>query len=164
MRAGEVRNARTIRNSSQKAENAPEARDLMDGKKVLIVKDDPQFIASAKETLEAKGFNVLVANGKPRAAVTARREHPDLIILGLVMDDMSEGCSILSELQFEEETSRIPVIMVSSVTTETGFRIDQNGQTPHWLKVEDFINEPVDFDALAERVCEIIGNEECVRV
>lgn len=136
----------------------------MDGKKVLIVKDDPQFIASATETLEAKGLDVLVANGKPRAAITARREHPDLIILGLVMDDMSEGCSILSELQFEEETSRIPVIMVSGVTTETGFRIDQDGEAPHWLKVEEFLNEPVDFENLAERVCEIIGNGECVRV
>jgi len=135
----------------------------MSAKKVLIVKDDPEFIASAKETLEAKGFDVLVANGKPRAAVTAKREHPDLIILGLVMDDMSEGCSILSELQFEAETSRIPVIMVSSVTTETGFRIDQDGKAPHWLKVEEFLNAPVDFDHLAERVCEIIGNGECVR-
>lgn len=136
----------------------------MSGKKVLIVKDDPEFIASATDTLEAKGFNVLVANGKPRAAVTAKRERPDLIILGLVMDDMSEGCSILSELQFEEETSRIPVVMVSSVTTETGFRIDQDGQTPRWLKVEEFLNEPVDFDQLAERVSEIIGNGECARV
>ncbi|MFO8079155.1 MAG: response regulator [Armatimonadota bacterium] len=142
----------------------PEARRLMNGKKVLIVKDDPQFIASAKETLEAKGFEVLVANGKPRAAVAAKREHPDLIILGLVMNGLSEGCSILSELQFEEETSRIPVIMVSSVTTETGFRIDRDGTAPEWLRVEEFLNAPVDFDALAERVCEIIGNGECVRV
>ena len=136
----------------------------MSGKKVLIVKDDPEFIASATDTLQAKGFDVLVANGKPRAAVTAKREHPDLIILGLVMDDMSEGCSILSELQFEEETSRIPVVMVSSVTTETGFRIDQDGQAPRWLKVEEFLNEPVNFDQLAERVSEIIGNGECARV
>ncbi len=134
----------------------------MSGKKVLIVKDDPQFIESATSTLEAKGFDVVVTNGKPRAAVTAQRERPDLIILGLVMDDMSEGSSILSELQFEEETSRIPVIMVSSVTTDTGFRIDQGGRAPHWLKVEDFLNEPVDFENLADRVCEIIGNGECV--
>jgi len=136
----------------------------MDGNKVLIVKDDPQFIAAATKTLEAKGLTVLVANGKPRAAVTAKREHPDLIILGLVMDNMSEGCSILSELQFQEETSRIPVIMVSSVTTETGFRIDHDGRAPKWLRVEEFLNAPVDFDALAERVCEIIGSEECVSV
>lgn len=136
----------------------------MDGKKVLIIKDDPEFIATAKDTLEARGFEVLVANGKPRAAVTAKRERPDLIILGLVMDSMSAGCSILSELQFEAETSRIPVIMVSSVTTETGFRIDQDGKAPQWLRVEEFLNAPVDFEQLAERVCEIVGNGECVRV
>ncbi|NLO04795.1 MAG: response regulator [candidate division WS1 bacterium] len=136
----------------------------MSGKKVLIVKDDPEFVASAKEALEARGFEVLVANGKPRAAVMAKREHPDLIILGLVMDAMSAGCSILSELQFEEETSRIPVIMVSGVTTATGFRIDQGGKAPQWLKVEEFINAPVDFAQLAERVCEIVGNGEYARV
>lgn len=134
----------------------------MDGKKVLIVKDDPEFIASAGEVLEAKGYEVLVANGKARAAVTAKREHPDLIILGLVMDSLSTGCSILSELQFEEETKQIPVIMVSSVTTATGFRIDQDGHAPQWLKVEEFLNAPVDFEQLAERVREIIGNGECV--
>lgn len=136
----------------------------MSDRKVLIIKDDPQFIASATEALQARGFEVLVANGKPRAAVTAKRERPDLIILGLVMENMSEGCSILSELQFEEETSRIPVIMVSGVTTETGFRIDQDGKAPRWLRVEEFLNEPVDFARLAERVSEIIGNGECVRV
>ena len=135
----------------------------MDGKKVLIVKDDPAFIASATEVLEARGFDVHVANGKPRAAVMAKREHPDLIILGLVMDNMSSGCSILSELQFEKETSQIPVIMVSSVTTETGFRIDNDGCAPNWLKVEEFLNAPVDFEHLADRVCEIVRNGECVR-
>lgn len=135
----------------------------MDGKKVLIVKDDPEFVASASEALEERGLEVHVANGKPRAAIMAKRVHPDLIILGLVMDDMSAGCSILSELQFEEETSRIPVIMVSSVTTQTGFRIDQDGSAPDWLKVEEFLNTPVDFDYLADRVCEIVRNGECVR-
>lgn len=136
----------------------------MNGKKVLIVKDDPEFVASAREVLEARGYEVLVANGKPRAAVTAKREHPDLIILGLVMDNLSAGCSILSELQFEEETKQIPVIMVSSVTTATGFRIDQDGRAPQWLKVEEFLNAPVDFEHLAERVRAIIGNGEYVRV
>ncbi len=136
----------------------------MNGRKVLIVKDNPAFIASAREALEAKGYEVLVANGKPRAAVTAKRERPDLIILGLVMDNLSAGCSILSELQFEEETKQIPVIMVSSVTTATGFRIDEDGRVPQWLKVEEFLNAPVDFEQLAERVRAIIGNGECVPV
>lgn len=135
----------------------------MDGKKVLIVKNDPEFIASAKEALEARGIEVFVANGKPRVAVTAKRERPDLIILGLVMGEMSSGCSILSQLQFEEETSRIPVIMVSSVTTETGFRIDRDGAAPDWLRVEEFMHAPVDFEHLADRVCEITGNGVCAR-
>jgi len=136
----------------------------MGGKKVLIVKDDPTFVASARAALEAKGFEVLIAADKPRAAITAKREHPDLIILGLVMDSMSAGCSILSALQFEEETKKIPFIMVSSVTTETGFRIDQDGHAPSWLRVEEFLNAPVDFDNLAERVHAIIGHGEYARV
>lgn len=136
----------------------------MDGKKVLIVKTDEAFIAAATEALEEKGLEVITTNGSCRSAVTtAREEAPDLIVLGLVMDDMSTGCSIISRLQFGEATSNIPVIMVSSVTTETGYRIDDGGRVPHWLKVEDFFHVPVDFDVLAERVCEIIGNGECAR-
>ncbi len=134
----------------------------MDGKKILIIKDDPEFVASAKQELESRGFDVIVTDKRPGAATIAAEEQPDLIILGLVMDDLSAGCSILSKLQFDDETRDIPVIMVSAVTTKRGFRIDENGK-PNWLNAEEFLNMPVDFEYLANRVCEIISNGECVR-
>jgi response regulator RpfG family c-di-GMP phosphodiesterase len=42
--------------------------------------------------------------------------------------------------------------MVTAVTTETGFRVDQGGEVPEWLRVVDYLNKPVDPRELVERV------------
>ncbi len=133
------------------------------GKKVLIIKKDPQFIEEATNVLHSRGIEVSVANSSRHAVEAARRENPDLIIVGLVMDRLYSGCSVIGELRSEADTSAIPAIMVSGVTTETGFRIDEGGRVPGWLKVQAFFNEPIDYEALADQIVAMIGEPEPIR-
>ena len=56
-----------------------------------------------------------------------------------------------------EATADVPIIMVSGVTTETGFRVDQDGEKPDWLRVVQFVNKPVDPVVLAQKAVEIVG-------
>ena len=50
---------------------------------ILVVDDEPKIIKLAKDYLEKGGFRVLTEGDGLRALKTARREHPDLIVLDL---------------------------------------------------------------------------------
>ena len=81
---------------------------------------------------------------------------PDLIVMDLMMEKLYAGFSAVEALASHEETNAIPIIMVTGVTTETGFRIDSEGQKPEWLKVLEFVNKPVDPVELAKKAQAIL--------
>lgn len=125
-------------------------------KRILIVDDDVDFIAASRVALEASGFEVLSANDSRHGVETARSEMPDLIVMDLMMEKLYAGFSAVEALASHEETKAIPIIMVTGVTTETGFRIDSEGQRPQWLKVLEFVNKPVDPVELAKKAQAIL--------
>lgn len=125
---------------------------MAERRKVLLIDDDPDFVAANRIALEASGFTVVTASNSRDGAEAAVREQPDVIVADLMMEEMHAGFALVEELMHRDSTSAIPIIMVTSVTTETGFRVDQDGSRPEWLHVREFINKPVDPLTLVRRV------------
>jgi len=125
-------------------------------KKVLLVDDDVDFLEANRVALEARGFQVLTASDSRHGIEVAESEHPDLIVMDLMMEQLYAGFSAVQSLGAHETTRDIPVIMVSAVTTDTGFRVDRNGEKPEWLRVVEFLNKPVDPVALADKAVDIL--------
>lgn len=129
-------------------------------RKVLMVDDDVDFIEANKVALEAAGFQVLTAADSRQGVEMAQKDLPDLIIMDLMMERLYAGFSAVEAIRSHEETRQTPIIMVSGVTTETGFRIDRDGAKPEWLKVVEFVNKPVDPVVLARKVADILGQQK----
>jgi CheY-like chemotaxis protein len=129
---------------------------MSDKRKVLLVDDDVDFLEANRVALESRGFEVLTASNSRHGVEVATQEHPDLIIMDLMMEQLYAGFSAVQALAAHDETAEIPVIMVSAVTTETGFRVDQDEQQPEWLRVVEFINKPVDPLVLADKAAQIM--------
>ncbi|MBP8952705.1 MAG: response regulator [Armatimonadetes bacterium] len=125
-------------------------------KKILIVDDDVDFIQANKVALESMGFEVITATDSRQGVELAAQEKPDLITLDLMMEKMYSGFSVVEALNAHEETAGIPIIMISAVTTETGFRVDTGGQKPEWLDVVEFVHKPIDPVDLAKKVASIL--------
>jgi two-component system, OmpR family, alkaline phosphatase synthesis response regulator PhoP len=129
-------------------------------KKVLLVDDDVDFLEANRLALEAQGYEVLTAGDSREGVEMAEHEQPDVIVMDLMMEKLYAGFSAVQALSSHEATANIPIIMVSSVTTDTGFRIDPCGCKPEWLRVAQFINKPVEPTALAAQVaCLLDGNK-----
>ena len=64
---------------------------------ILVVDDEPKIVRLARDYLEKNGFRVVSAGDGPSALAMARREHPDLIVLDLLLPGMDgrEVCRIL---------------------------------------------------------------------
>ena len=80
---------------------------------MLIADDDPDIRALLALNLELCGYTVEVAEDGGEAGPMARKVHPDLIVLDVMMP-VSDGFDILKELKDDEATRDIPVVMLSA--------------------------------------------------
>ncbi|PKO23419.1 MAG: hypothetical protein CVU38_04195 [Chloroflexi bacterium HGW-Chloroflexi-1] len=117
---------------------------------VLLVDDDPDFVAGTRVILEANGFRALTALNAEDGLALARSEKPDLILLDIIMPH-ADGFMVLEALRSEPELTDIPVIML------TGFS-ERLRQTSYaaiqglMLEADDYLDKPVRPQELVRRV------------
>jgi len=98
-------------------EDAPEAR------KILIVDDDPNILAMHTRMVQAQSpgdsqYHVLQARNGREALDILQREHPDLVLLDLMMPEL-DGFDVLEAMRNDPATQRIPVVILTAqVLTE----------------------------------------------
>jgi DNA-binding response OmpR family regulator len=81
--------------------------------KILIVDDDVQTLRLVGLMLERQGYKILAASNGTQAIGMARAEHPDLILLDVMMPDV-DGYSVARTLRKEPETADIPILMFTA--------------------------------------------------
>jgi len=82
-------------------------------KRILVVDDYPQVVEVLKIRLESAGYEVLAAYDGQEALNVARREHPDLILLDVLLPKIN-GYKVARLLKFDKKFKEIPIIMLTS--------------------------------------------------
>jgi DNA-binding response OmpR family regulator len=117
----------------------------MESKKILLVDDSPTTLMMEKMILKAESYELLVARDGQEAITLALKEHPDLILLDVVMPNM-DGFEACRQLRAHEETRSTPIIMVTTRgeehSVETGFETGCN----------DYITKPINGLELISKV------------
>jgi len=87
--------------------------------RILIIDDNLEDLRLMETILHGEGLDVLRASDGPEGVVKAIEEHPDLIVLDLLMPDMN-GFDVVESLQKHPETQKIPIIIctVKELTDE----------------------------------------------
>ena len=88
-----------------------------DGRRALVVEDDPAAADLLRLQLEGAGFTVSCAANAASALQQARAARPDLITLDLLLPDDS-GWSVLQQLRAEPGLESVPVVVVSILAEE----------------------------------------------
>jgi DNA-binding response OmpR family regulator len=115
------------------------------GRKILAVDDEPSIVRLVSATLTARGYDVVVAHDGEEALDKARLEHPDLIVLDIMMPKM-DGREVARRLQADEKTKRIPIIFLSAIGD-----LDSQLDTLEQSDVE-YLTKPFDPKELSEYV------------
>ncbi|MCK9382504.1 MAG: response regulator [Sulfuritalea sp.] len=100
---------------------------------VLVVDDDPKAVKLLGAHLATAGYQVLSAFGWQEGIDIARRQHPDLILLDLLMPEVS-GFEVVEALKRDEATAAIPIVIVTSKQVTATDRARLNGDV---MKVID---------------------------
>jgi DNA-binding response OmpR family regulator len=119
-------------------------------KKILIVDDEEDILHFLELVLREKGYQVVTATNGHDALTTAQIEKPDLVLLDIMMPQM-DGWEVLKLLRVDDETSDIPVAMLSA-RTEAKDRVQglQEGAI-------DYICKPFSLQELLVKIEAIFG-------
>ncbi len=80
---------------------------------ILVVEDDQDIRVLLSETVSDLGYDVLEAADGGTGFRKALEEHPDVILLDVMMPVM-DGFQVLTKLKEQAQTHAMPVIMVSA--------------------------------------------------
>jgi DNA-binding response OmpR family regulator len=109
---------------------------------VLIVEDEPEFLALQELWIGQAGYRTVTARTGPDALRRFYEERPDLVILDVAVPGL-DGWQLLERLR---EFSRVPVIMV----TARGSEADKIRGLK--LGADDYVTKPLSFPELVARV------------
>jgi CheY-like chemotaxis protein len=140
-----------VRDAFKKLGKAREVRDMSEPQKILVIDDNPSFTIAMTPVLESKGYKVEAAYNKAEAMEKIESAKPDLIILDLMMEKLTDGFDICYKLKHDAEMKKIPVLAVSAITVETGFKFSPRTDG-EYFEADDFIEKPVKPFDLLERV------------
>jgi len=83
--------------------------------KILLVDDSLPILRENESALHQAGYDVVSAEDGESALKAAKEQHPDLILLDMILPKMS-GPEVLKQLKCNPETASIPVVVVSSLS------------------------------------------------
>ncbi|MFC1650445.1 PleD family two-component system response regulator [Candidatus Latescibacterota bacterium] len=116
-------------------------------RKILVVDDDIEIVELITLILETSGYEIISADSGHKCLRLVEIERPDLIILDIMMETMTEGFNIGYKIKNNSEYKSIPIIFMSSISKQTGFPIDTD-----FINCNEFLEKPINPDDLLERI------------
>jgi two-component system alkaline phosphatase synthesis response regulator PhoP len=117
--------------------------------KILIVDDEPDIRELIEYNLKKEGYQVFTASNGQEGVAEAKRSHPDLIILDIMMPKMDgiEACRILRTMNEFKNTFMVFLTARSEEYSEiAGFNVG----------ADDYIAKPIKPRALVSRINAIL--------
>ena len=113
--------------------------------KILLVDDEPDILEIVGYNLSAEGYKVITAENGVEAVKKAKQEHPQLIILDLMMPDMNgiEAC---------EQIRKIPELRDVIITFLTARGEDYSQLAGFDAGADDYITKPIKPKVLISKI------------
>lgn len=122
-------------------------------KNILCIEDDTEMIDLIRLILGRRGFEVTGAGGGAEGLKKIREQHPDLVLLDLMMPDM-DGWEVYQQMKADEKTRDIPVIVVTAKAQSIDRVLGM-----HIAKVDDYITKPFSPQELLNSVEKVLSQQ-----
>jgi CheY-like chemotaxis protein len=125
-------------------------------KRILVIDDNEIILKTTSMKLQSAGYQVFTALDGSEGVAAVRKEKPDLVLLDITFPpDVSgvswDGFRIMDWLHRVDETSKIPIIIISGVVEE------KNKQRAAASGAVAFFPKPVNFDEMLKVIRATLG-------
>ncbi len=130
---------------------------MPDAPVICLVDDDSDFLEMERSIFESRGWRVTCYTDPEAALAGLTREVPSLVVTDLMMRALDSGFSLARAVKTDPRLSRVPVIIVSAVSSQKGF--DFHPKSPADLAAmhaDAFFDKPVSPAALLAKAEELL--------
>ncbi|MBC8229053.1 response regulator [bacterium] len=119
-------------------------------RKILIVDNDDYIIFFLKKILEQYSYDIMRASTGEEAISIARKYHPDLIILDIMMSGM-HGFSVCHIIKNDAKLSQTKILMLSAKS------FDADKRKALEAGADAYMTKPFDLNEVAAKVEELLS-------
>lgn len=123
-------------------------------KKILAVDDEEDVLLMLDKRLTAKGYSVITTTNGTNAIALAKSQHPDIIILDMLLPDIHAG-EVTAILKDEEQTKDIPIIFLSGLFSKA-----EEAKKGHSINGQMMFAKPYDIEELQNAIEELVQEKK----
>ena len=116
------------------------------GQSILVVDDEPHIVEVVSDYLKQAGYRVLTAKDGQAAIELTRREHPDLVVLDLMLPGGMDGLDVCRRIRQDSAIGNVPIIMLTAKVELTDRLVGLE------LGADDYITKPFSPREVVARV------------
>ncbi|MDQ3758115.1 MAG: response regulator transcription factor [Actinomycetota bacterium] len=124
----------------------------MPPRSVVVVEDEAPIAAAVASRLRSEGYHVEVAHDGPSGVALCRRNHPDLVVLDLMLPGF-DGFEVCRQVQEDRPT---PVLMLTARDSETDLLAGLG------IGADDYLTKPFSMRELVARVQAVLRRADRV--
>ena len=120
--------------------------------RILIIEDDRSTARLTEYTLQQVGYEVGIASDGFEGLRKALGEHPDLIILDVMLPGL-DGYEICHRLRQKAETANLPILMISAKARKDDKDVGLQ------VGADEYLTKPVDPSEILARVQALLADK-----
>ena len=121
-------------------------------KKILIADDEPNIVVSLEYLLQREGYEVHIARDGQAALDAIEREHPDLVLLDVMMP-IKSGFEVCASVRSNPDIAGTSLLMLSAKGRDTDLA---KGMA---LGADGYMTKPFATRELVARVAELLAKK-----
>src|SRR4030067_2191071 len=129
-------------------------------KKLIIIDDDPDFVAGSRSILEKANYVVDVAYNPKDGLHALQTKNYDLLLLDIMMGRGAEGVAIARKMRKDLKLSEMPVLIITGIREQIAFLFPGQPVHPHFVAVDELVEKPVEPKFLLGKVSALIQMAE----
>lgn len=133
---------------------------MSEAKRLLIIDDDPEFVAGIKSILAKANYEVDAAYDPKEGMQALKSKNYDLLLLDVMMGRGAEGIMIARKLGRDPKLRNLPVLIITGIREQIAFLFPGQAVHPHFVNVDELVEKPVEPRLLLERVEALIKAAE----
>jgi CheY-like chemotaxis protein len=122
---------------------------------LLIVDDDQDFSSAVATVLQSAGHETAIENDSNGAMARLKQRTPDAIVLDVMFpENPIAGFELARAVR--KTYPDLPILMLTAVNQQFPLGFSNRDIDSKWLPVTDFLEKPVDFRVLIDKVARLL--------
>jgi two-component system alkaline phosphatase synthesis response regulator PhoP len=125
-------------------------------KKLIIIDDDPDYVAGIKSVLETANYSVDVAYNPKDGFKALQNNRYDLLLLDIMMGRGAEGVALARKIRKDTKLRELPVLIITGLREQIAFLFPGQPVHPHFVETDELLEKPVEPKLLLEKVSSLL--------